>query len=786
MSAKDLQRTGGFWDDAWVSPREEDRMPVFLNGFKTELSADSFAAYVSDVAEPSALKSLRESLGTDWFTHWRDGKLYGIPRVEHPAMPFGQPTRLQCPNHIHLQVLAARLADCLPSCFPQYEAFHRRPFAFLGKKEEFVSKITANWQNLNPLVRQFEIRPKFELDPRIVELSDAGVEIAVIVSVRTKWEIMANLAELQAAGIDLTGLHVVRREPLPDGRRLLGMIGSVTKDTVQLSDAYDGVPSVPVADVLLEGSRTSFRRCLSALLGSRFREFEDFRDAEQGELLTGSGLGQLHDRMGEVLAKASPVRLCDDLSVSIKERIRIENASTYKSLVYLQPSQYCFDASRTKRSSYAWPGLERYGPYDHDSFARRSARVLVMCPDSITGRVSQGLKSFRDGISGVQDPRYEKGFANTFHLVNPTFVTVPVAITSGTASPVPSYRRAIEDHLARQGAYDAAIVVVLDEHANLKEPDNPYLHSKAILLTNGIPVQEIRQSTLERPSLGLQYVFQNLAVALYAKMGGIPWTVDHGLTVDDEIVIGMGTAELSGSRFDHRQRHIGITTVFRGDGNYLLGNVSRECAYSEYPEVLRTSLRDVLKEIKERNAWRPGDTVRVVFHAFKPLKNAEAAEIVRASVDEVGREQTVEFAFLTVLYDHPFTLLDTAQQGRSAGHGKRKGVFVPERGLMCQLGRYTRLLCTNGPGLIKRVTSPLPSPVLVHLHPESTYRDLAYLTDQVLKFTALSWRSTLPAEKPVTIYYSELIAELLARLHAVPDWSPAVLNTKLRTSKWFL
>jgi hypothetical protein len=105
---------------------------------------------------------------------------------------------------------------------------------------------------------------------------------------------------------------------------------------------------------------------------------------------------------------------------------------------------------------------------------------------------------------------------------------------------------------------------------------------------------------------------------------------------------------------------------------------------------------------------------------------------------------------------------------------------------MCQLGRYTRLLCTNGPGLIKRVTSPLPSPVLVHLHPESTYRDLAYLTDQVLKFTALSWRSTLPAEKPVTIYYSELIAELLARLHAVPDWSPAVLNTKLRTSKWFL
>jgi hypothetical protein len=39
---------------------------------------------------------------------------------------------------------------------------------------------------------------------------------------------------------------------------------------------------------------------------------------------------------------------------------------------------------------------------------------------------------------------------------------------------------------------------------------------------------------------------------------------------------------------------------------------------------------------------------------------------------------------------------------------------------------------------------------------------------------------------PVTIYYSELIAELLARFRTLPDWSPALLNTKLRASKWFL
>jgi hypothetical protein len=62
----------------------------------------------------------------------------------------------------------------------------------------------------------------------------------------------------------------------------------------------------------------------------------------------------------------------------------------------------------------------------------------------------------------------------------------------------------------------------------------------------------------------LAYRWQNISVALYAKMHGIPWTVDHDLTITDEIVIGLGTAELGSSCYDKRQRYLGITTVFRG------------------------------------------------------------------------------------------------------------------------------------------------------------------------------------------------------------------------------
>lgn len=352
-------------------------------------------------------------------------------------------------------------------------------------------------------------------------------------------------------------------------------------------------------------------------------------------------------------------------------------------------------------------------------------------------------------------------------------------------SPGAAYRQAAEEFLANSTPPpDAAVVVILDEHAGLPDSESPYLQSKALLLMAGVPIQEARLSTITQAQYPLQFTLQNIAIALYAKMGGTPWTVDHDLTIADELIIGLGTVELSESRVEKRQRFVGITTVFRGDGNYLLGNISRECSYDEYPEVLRRETTAVLREIKTRNGWQPGDMVWIVFHSFKPLRKIEIADLVAECVREVGEEH-VEFAFLTISEEHPFAMLDQAQRGMTRSN-VTKGQYVPERGTIVQQGCYTRLLATNGPALLKRANSALPRPLLIRLHKESTYRDLAYLTEQVLKFTSLSWRSTLPANRPVSVYYSELIAGLLARLRNVHDWSPATLNIKLRASRWFL
>jgi hypothetical protein len=57
------------------------------------------------------------------------------------------------------------IEDVLPDRFPQYEAFWRRPFVFVGRKEELVAASLKNLKTRNDLIDPFTIRPAYTLEP---------------------------------------------------------------------------------------------------------------------------------------------------------------------------------------------------------------------------------------------------------------------------------------------------------------------------------------------------------------------------------------------------------------------------------------------------------------------------------------------------------------------------------------------------------------------------------------------------------------------------------------------
>jgi hypothetical protein len=174
-------------------------MAYLLNGFTIKLSAESFTVQVRTVSDPSQMKALREQFGDDWFLSWRGGRAYGIPKEHGAKDRFGTNKIAECKDHDFMHLITSRLSDVLPQRFPQYNAFSRRPFAFLGQKEEIVSSVIREWNAVDELVNEFKIRPRFELDPRIIELRPEQTEIAVFLNIGLNWSILASLEKLHAS-----------------------------------------------------------------------------------------------------------------------------------------------------------------------------------------------------------------------------------------------------------------------------------------------------------------------------------------------------------------------------------------------------------------------------------------------------------------------------------------------------------------------------------------------------------------------------------------------------------
>jgi argonaute-like protein implicated in RNA metabolism and viral defense len=247
----------------------------------------------------------------------------------------------------------------------------------------------------------------------------------------------------------------------------------------------------------------------------------------------------------------------------------------------------------------------------------------------------------------------------------------------------------------------------------------------------------------------------------------------------------LGSASIGEGRLGKRERIVGITTVFTGDGNYHLSNLSQAVPMADYGEALLDSLRVTISKVQQELNWQKRDHVRLVFHSFKPFKDVEA-DAVKEAVAELS-DYDVDLAFIHIADNHPYGLFDESQGGVFDPRVRKvKGVYAPERGYFLRLSKYEVLMTTTGAKDIKHPEHGMPRPILLKLHRNSTFNDTTYLARQVFAFTCHSWRSFFPSQMPVTILYSDLIADLLGNLATVSFWNPDSMLGRIGKTRWFL
>jgi hypothetical protein len=120
-------------------------------------------------------------------------------------------------------------------------------------------------------------------------------------------------------------------------------------------------------------------------------------------------------------------------------------------------------------------------------------------------------------------------------------------------------------------------------------------------------------------------------------------------------------------------------------------------SFNDYAEELLQSLKNTFARLSQNMKWQPGEHVRLVFHAFNPLKEVEE-KTVKGLIASLG-DYDVEFAFLHVVEDHPLLLFDKAQRGVPAYDGSvpefPKGSTIPCASIVGRDSRNGFSKCVN-------------------------------------------------------------------------------------------
>lgn len=631
----------------------------------------------------------------------------------------------------------------------------------------------------------FGILPEYSLDVRPLAPHEGKITSGVLVGFGIRYVFLKTVSELEAEGVPLPGLYAVKirddhEVPNSFERRFLGKIEAIRDGTVVLSDS--DVREFPADQCYLEGSRENVEVVGRAILGNRY-------DAFSREILlkTYEVMGAEHqftrlNTVGGWLAKKSPIACAAGIGIRIHKTPHDCGQGTDAGTAHTFPVPKC--VLRPGGSiTVPWPvdkQIDLHGPYDAESFPEKRAKIAVICPEEFIGEVGQFLRQLKDGVNSAdENAPFRKGFVRKYHLISCDFSFHEVKRGSST-SLEDGYRDASLEAI-RQKPH-LAVVIIREQYRVLPDTSNPYYTTKARMMALGVPVQIVKIETI-RQTRG-EYTLNNVSLAMYAKLGGIPWTLTPNPDLVHEIVVGIGSARLSDSRRGAGERVIGITTVFSGDGQYLLANNTREVPADQYIEALTKSLVETVNELRSRFGWKPRDRVRFVFHqSFKKYKDAEAEAVKRFASSLIDFD--VQYAFVHVSDSHNWMLFEPRSSGVKWGNST-KGKMVPPRGQCVPLGPNTALLTLSGPYQVKTSFHGCPHPILVNVHEDSTFKSLDYLARQVFNLSFMSWRGFNPSTLPVSISYSNMIVDLLGHLRHVKNWNPEALTTALKERRWFL
>ncbi len=412
---------------------------------------------------------------------------------------------------------------------------------------------------------------------------------------------------------------------------------------------------------------------------------------------------------------------------------------------YITKSIFENDIIKTPKKYYANDQKANYKEYPSDTLKRVGPYKL----QGVNNDINIALVSLKDneGTLNVFSKQLKTEIESMFKLnVNYNHIWVE-------SDTVKSFEDAIAPINTKNT--DLVIFILRKNQRDSRLVQSPYLACKAKLIGQEIPTQCVLRETMQklRPN---DLIVSNIALNIYAKVGGTAWGIEKQDTTKRELIIGIGSTV----NYD-KKTIVSIANVFESSGVYVAGSCNPIIDVNNYS----TELEKLIKELFDTILIGEQD-VHLIFHIFKTAgrnKEIRALENVIRQYSEIN----VSYAFVQLGYGHNFRLFYDDGQKDSF-----KGQYI-------LLSKTESLLVVNPDSTI---------PIKISIDKRSNFKDLFYITQQAFSFAHLSERSFKVSKKPITILYPSIMARLIEDMkHQVKGWDENKLKVKGVTEKlWFL
>lgn len=332
------------------------------------------------------------------------------------------------------------------------------------------------------------------------------------------------------------------------------------------------------------------------------------------------------------------------------------------------------------------------------------------------------------------------GGLKAFAKVNP-FVQKNFSISfSNKLNPVPEI-----EHQLRERTFepDVRYIAIYISPWEKTEPDQDkrkiYFHLKELLLKHNITSQAIDAEKIRHRNGYFHYSLTNIALAMLAKLDGIPWRLNS--PVKNELIIGVGA-------FKHTDTQVNyIGSAFSFDNNGGFNNF--EYFLKHETNLLAGSIADSVRRYVTLNQH----IERLIIHFYKKMSNKELQPIEDA-LQQLNLDIPVFIVSINKTESKSLIGFDTSWPG-----------LMPTSGTYINIGRHQYLLFNNTRYRKQPIKESDGFPFPVKLSIDCNQKQLleqhqisGELIEQVYQFSRLYYKSVRQQGLPITIKYPEILA----------------------------